>query len=81
MGQAKNRGTFEQRQSEAYDRIDKATVELADNMKKLDESLKQSEKIMLESSTSLITSFLAVQEKQRKSRMGIRIGGHDGHAS
>jgi hypothetical protein len=43
MGQAKKKGTFEQRQQAAYDRKDALVSQQAENLKRLEEADKQSE--------------------------------------
>ena len=77
MGAAKKRGSFAERQAAAYERIDQASVGMAEHLKQLEVMEEQSERIQLESATKLITAFTERQEQQRKARMGIRIGGEN----
>lgn len=74
MGQANKRGTFEQRQSEAYERIDQAAVGMTEHLAKLDKLEQESDAKV----TKIVTAFLEQEELRRKRRLGIRIGGGNG---
>ncbi len=78
MGAAKRRGTFEQRQEAAYDRIDAATVGMKEHMAKLEVMEQESDAKLTEVATKMVTTFLEHEEIRRKRRLGIRIGGTNG---
>lgn len=76
MGAAKQRGPFETRQAQAYEKIDAAHIGMAEHIKKLEELEEESKQRLAVVATKMVTAFLASQDRQRKARMGIRIGGN-----
>lgn len=81
MGAAKRRGSFEQRKEEARERIDRATAEMGEHLKKLEKMEAESEAKRNAVATQMVKSFMAHRENERLRRMGIRIGGGDGSPS
>lgn len=57
MGQAKKRGSFEQRQQAAYDRIDAVTGELNRQNEELERVEREAEAMMSTNASQLITAY------------------------
>ena len=81
MGQAKKRGTYEDRMMAARAKLDDLEGMRAEHLRILTKIEEDTAAEALEGATKLITSFVEHQEIMRKRRMGIRIGGNNGKES